>query len=139
MIQNWPTNMQVQVVQAPELHDQAEAINTLGKKSAIVRRKCPIIIFETFDHVLTNSVEQAQALSHEITSANRFAMPPAVEQQQTLMLANDADDCVVGFLKTGIKHLFYMVHALSHYLANTSSYPRANVFITNAVLLLPAS
>ncbi|ETL39529.1 alpha-tubulin N-acetyltransferase [Phytophthora nicotianae] len=68
---------------SPEL---ANAINTLGKKSAI-----------------------AQALSHEITSTDLFASSAAAEQRQTLLLAvNDDDGAVMGFLKTGVKHLFYL-------------------------------
>ncbi|KAG2766923.1 hypothetical protein PC129_g13489 [Phytophthora cactorum] len=82
--------MRIEVVRAPEPLSSrpglANAIDTLGKKSAI-----------------------AQALSHEITSTDLFASSTAAEQQQTLILAVDDDDgAVIGFLKTGIKHLFYL-------------------------------
>ncbi|KAG7385200.1 Alpha-tubulin N-acetyltransferase 1 [Phytophthora pseudosyringae] len=77
--------MRIEVVRAPEPLGSwpglAAAIDALGKKSAI-----------------------AQALSHEITSADLVATS---EQRQTLTLAVDDGD-VVGFLKTGVKHLFYM-------------------------------
>ncbi|KAF4141253.1 GNAT acetyltransferase [Phytophthora infestans] len=81
--------MRVEVVRAPGPLNRpalAEAIDTLGKKSAT-----------------------AQSLSHEITSTDLFATSTATEQQQTLLLAiNDDDGAVMGFLKTGVKHLFYL-------------------------------
>ncbi|KAE9339271.1 hypothetical protein PR003_g11105 [Phytophthora rubi] len=52
----------------------------------------------------------AQALSREITSGALFTTPGAVEQRQRLLLAKDDDGCVTGFLKTGVKHLFYVSH-----------------------------
>lgn len=85
--------MRVEVVRAPGPLNRpalAEAIDTLGKKSAT-----------------------AQTLSHEITSTDLFATSTATEQQQTLLLAiNDDDGAVMGFLKTGVKHLFYLVKTM---------------------------
>ncbi|KAL4168145.1 hypothetical protein KRP22_011548 [Phytophthora ramorum] len=77
--------MQIEVVRAPGPLSAAlgDVVDTLGSKSAI-----------------------AQALSHEITSADLFAASAA--SQQALTLARDDVEGVVGFLKTGIKHLFYM-------------------------------
>lgn len=50
---------------------------------------------------------KAQKLSRAITSAALFA---AQSQPQTLFLAREASsDRVVGFLKSGVKHLFYVV------------------------------
>ncbi|KAG6956767.1 hypothetical protein JG687_00010407 [Phytophthora cactorum] len=94
--------MRIEVVRAPEPLSSrpglANAIDTLGKKSAIVRTSIPL-----------PPIAQAQALSHEITSTDLFASSTAAEQQQTLILAVDDDDgAVIGFLKTGIKHLFYL-------------------------------
>ncbi|OWZ16865.1 Alpha-tubulin N-acetyltransferase [Phytophthora megakarya] len=77
--------MRIHVLQAPEpLECLAEAVDALGKQSAI-----------------------AQALSHEITSAALFETSDT-EQRQKLLLALDDNGVAMGFLKTGIKHLFYM-------------------------------
>ncbi|KAF4316322.1 hypothetical protein BBO99_00007284 [Phytophthora kernoviae] len=79
--------VQIEVVRAPEALQSssslAEAVDILGKKSA-----------------------RAQALSHEITSTALFASAVS-EQRQTLLLAKE-NDAVVGFLKMGVKHLFYV-------------------------------
>ncbi|RLN77326.1 hypothetical protein BBJ28_00021530 [Nothophytophthora sp. Chile5] len=74
----------------------ADAVDALGKRSALVRAG-------------PAHPTDAQALSHEITSSALFAAPAALEQTQTLLLAKDDDDVVVGYLKTGVKHLFYLV------------------------------
>lgn len=81
--------MRVEVLRAPAALQSspalAEAIDALGTASA-----------------------HAQHLCHEITSAALFDAPQALEQRQTLLLARGDDDRVVGFLKTGVKHLFYV-------------------------------
>ncbi|CEG41851.1 alpha-tubulin n-acetyltransferase [Plasmopara halstedii] len=80
--------MQVEVIRAPETlssrPELAIAIDTLGKQSAV-----------------------AQTLSREITSAKLFETRQAAKQQQILFLAIN-DGKVLGYLKTGVKHLFYM-------------------------------
>ncbi|EGZ11480.1 hypothetical protein PHYSODRAFT_347190 [Phytophthora sojae] len=81
--------MRIEVVRAPEPLGPAlaEAVDALGRRSAL-----------------------AQALSQEITSVALFTTPGATQQRQRLLLAKDDDDRVIGFLKTGVKHLFYMSH-----------------------------
>ncbi|KAG6587152.1 alpha-tubulin N-acetyltransferase [Phytophthora cinnamomi] len=80
---------EIEVLRAPEPLGPAlaEAVDELGWQSAL-----------------------AQALSHAITSAALFASPGAAQQRQRLLLAKDDGGCVVGFLKTGVKHLFYVSH-----------------------------
>lgn len=85
--------MQIKVVRASETLTSdsglATAIDSLGKQSAI-----------------------AQSLSREITSAELLAMPRARDQRQVLFLAFE-DGKVLGFLKSGVKHLFYVVRTKS--------------------------
>ncbi|KAG7383754.1 Alpha-tubulin N-acetyltransferase 1 [Phytophthora boehmeriae] len=77
----------IEVIRAPEAlqtsSSLAQAVDILGRKSAL-----------------------AQALSQEITSTALF-VSAASEQRQRLLLAKE-NDTVVGFLKTGVKHLFYV-------------------------------
>ncbi|DAZ96332.1 TPA: hypothetical protein N0F65_008456 [Lagenidium giganteum] len=63
-----------------------EALNELGRKSAV-----------------------AQQLNRPITSVELLSSANAIAQQQMLLLTRDgATNEIVGYLKTGVKHLFYV-------------------------------
>ncbi|KAF1319660.1 Alpha-tubulin n-acetyltransferase, partial [Globisporangium splendens] len=69
----------------------AAAIDELGERSAV-----------------------AQQLNRAITSAALFTLN-VIPQQQKLYVAVDASDrSIVGFLKTGVKHLFYVSKMTLH-------------------------
>jgi hypothetical protein len=53
---------------------------------------------------------QAQQLPRVITSTALLGAPAAVSERQKLLVARDrSSGDVLGFIKSGVKHLFYLV------------------------------
>ncbi|TYZ60233.1 hypothetical protein PybrP1_000575 [[Pythium] brassicae (nom. inval.)] len=111
------TLMEIEVLLDPAAGLAADAalaaqIDELGASSAVVRtvgrgRAAMSGCFLTASHVGS----QAQKLRRAITSTALFASQPQ-PQPQTLFVAREGPSgAVAGFLKSGVKHLFYVVRA----------------------------